>query len=113
MMANFVSIANMNHQRKLMMFIQGTSTYINSEFILNYPHKKSKVCILSIFLILCRRNSLFFLIWKVYKSHLSRFVYSYEKVPAKVCQIILKVNNLEVLLTLVPGICADPTLSEA
>lgn len=42
-MANFVSIANMNHQRKLMMFIQGTSTYINSEFILNYPHKKSKV----------------------------------------------------------------------
>lgn len=112
-MANFVSIANMNHQRKLMMFIQGTSTYINSEFILNYPHKKSKVCILSIFLILCRRNSLFFLIWKVYKSHLSRFVYSYEKVPAKVCQIILKVNNLQVLLTLVPGICADPTLSEA
>lgn len=42
-MANFVSIANMNHQRKLMMFIQGTSTYINFEFILNYPHKKSKV----------------------------------------------------------------------
>lgn len=112
-MANF--IANMNHHKKLMMFIQGTSTFIDSEFILNYPHKKSKVCtgILSTFLILRRKNSLFFLLWKVYKSRLSRFVSSYDKVPAKVCQIILKVNNLQVLLTLVPGICADPTLSEA